>query len=66
MASPIMQVATPQSRDLATLDRRFHLAAAVAAAVITVVGFSPTFFARPDSLPALSPLVVLHGVVFTG
>jgi uncharacterized membrane protein len=61
-----MPVATPQSRDLATLDRRFHLAAAVAAAVITVVGFSPTFFTRPATLPALPWLVTVHGVVFSG
>ena len=66
MASPTMPVATPQSRDLATLDRRFHLAAAVAAAVITVVGFSPTFFTRPATLPALPWLVTVHGVVFSG
>lgn len=66
MASPTMPVATPQSRDLATLDRRFHLAAAVAAAFITVVGFSPTFFTRPATLPALPWLVTVHGVVFSG
>lgn len=66
MASPTMPVATRQARDLATRDRRFHLAAAVAAAIITVVGFGPTFFARPSTMPALPWLVVLHGVVFTG
>lgn len=66
MASPTMPVATPQSRDMATLDRRFHLAAAVAAAFITVVGFSPTFFTRPATLPALPWLVTVHGVVFSG
>lgn len=59
--------ATPSAgRNLAVLDRRFHLLAAVAAAVVTVVGFSPTFFARPVSLPALPSLVVWHGVVFSG
>lgn len=65
MAAPTMPAAT-HARDLATHDRRFHLAAAVAAALITVVGFSPTFFARPTTLPALPWLVMLHGVVFSG
>lgn len=66
MASPTLPVASRGPRDLATSDRRFHLAAAAAAAVITVVGFSPTFFARPSTLPPLPSLVVLHGVVFSG
>ena len=66
MASPTLPVASRRPRDVAASDRRFHLAAAVAAAVITVVGFSPTFFARPSTLPPLPSLVVLHGVVFTG
>lgn len=66
MASPSLPIARRPASALATRDRRFHLAAAVAAAVITVVGFSPTFFARSATLPALPFLVVLHGVVFTG
>ena len=66
MASPSLPVAARHPRELATLDRRFHLAAAMVAAAITVVGFGPTFFARPATLPALPSLVVMHGVVFTG
>lgn len=66
MASPTMPVATPHTGDLATRDPRFHLAAAVVAALITVAGFSPTFFARPTTMPALPWLVTLHGVVFSG
>lgn len=66
MASSPMPVATRQPRDLAAIDRRFHVAAAVAAAILTFVGFSPTFFARPASLPALPTLVTLHGVIFSG
>lgn len=66
MDSRTLPVASRRPRDLATSDRWFHLAAAAAAAVITVIGFSPTFFARPSTLPPLPSLVVLHGVVFTG
>lgn len=53
-------------RDRARLDRAFHVTAAVAAAIIVFVGFSPTFFLRGGEQPPLTPLVVLHGVVFSG
>lgn len=65
MASPVT-VGRPRGADLAAWDRRFHLLAAICAALITLVGFSPTFFARPASMPALPWLVVSHGVVFSG
>lgn len=53
-------------RDRARMDRAFHVTAAVAAAIIVFVGFSPTFFLRGGEPPPLTPLVVLHGVVFSG
>lgn len=53
-------------RDRARMDRVFHVSAAVVAAILVFVGFSPTFFLRGGEQPPLTPLVVLHGVVFSG
>ena len=56
-------VATVRSRS----DRLFHVGMAMAMLVTVFVGFAPSFYLRPayTSLP-LSPLVQVHGVLFTG
>jgi hypothetical protein len=49
----------------AQTDRIFYTGMALLIAVIVFAGFSPSFFMRPSSQPALSTLLTLHGVVFT-
>lgn len=51
--------------DARTQDRYFYLGMSLASAAIVFAGFAPTFFLRPAAQPALSPLLVVHGVVFT-
>ena len=53
-------------------EHTFFTGMAVAIAVTAIVGFSRTYFLRPalpepvPSLPALTPLIHLHGAPFTG
>lgn len=56
---------TMETPGSAATDRLFYTGMAVAFAVITFVGFAPTFFLRPAELAPLSALRVVHGVVFT-
>ena len=53
-------------KDPARRDRIFHLGMAVAFLLTALVGFGPTFFLKPirPSTP-LSPLLQVHGLVFT-
>jgi hypothetical protein len=47
-------------------DRRFFTGVAVAVALSVFVGFAPTYFLKVlYSTPALSPLVHVHGMLFT-
>jgi hypothetical protein len=46
-------------------DRVFFTGMAIAAAVTVFAGFAPTYYLRSHDLPPLSPLVQLHGLVFT-
>jgi hypothetical protein len=46
-------------------DRLFFTGMAVAAALTVFVGFAPTYYLRGSTLPPLSPLVQVHGLVFT-
>ena len=46
-------------------DRLFFSTMAIAAAVTVFVGFAPSYYLRPSTLPPLAPLVQLHGIVFT-
>lgn len=46
-------------------DRLFYTGMALACAAIVAVGFSPTFYMRGTALPALSSLLVAHGVAFS-
>jgi hypothetical protein len=46
-------------------DRVFYTGMALLSAAIVFVGFGPTFFQRPAGLGALSPLLSIHGIVFT-
>ena len=56
----VMQQSPPFPR-----DRIFYTGMALVAALIVLVGFSPTFYARPDTLPALPSLLVVHGIFFS-
>ena len=53
-------VATPQA------DRRFFTAMALAAAITVFAGFAPTYYLKTTfGTPPLSPLVHVHGLLFT-
>lgn len=56
--------AVMESRTVST-DRIFYTGMSLVAVAIVAVGFSPTFFLRSAALPPLSPLLTLHGVVFS-
>ena len=47
------------------LDRWYYVGVAVAALAVTFAGFAHSFYLRPASMPALAPLVVVHGTVFS-
>jgi hypothetical protein len=56
----------PPASALPASDRRFYLGMAVAVALTTLAGFGPTFYlARYYDARPLTPLVVLHGTLFT-
>jgi hypothetical protein len=61
VASVRIPIAAPVS------DRRFYSGMAVAIALTAFAGFAPTFYLRSafTALP-LSPLIALHGTLFTG
>ncbi|HEY0592743.1 MAG TPA: hypothetical protein VGF40_13315, partial [Thermoanaerobaculia bacterium] len=47
-------------------DRRFFTGMGIVIAAVIVAGFAPTYFFRPlVDQPPLSPLLHLHGIVFT-
>lgn len=46
-------------------DRWFYVAMAIAALAVTFAGFARSFYLRSALMPALAPLVVAHGVVFS-
>jgi hypothetical protein len=46
-------------------DRAFYSGMGLLAALIVAVGFGPTFYLRPATLPALSSLLVIHGMVLS-
>lgn len=46
-------------------DRLFYGGMALAIAATVFAGFSATFYSRAGTLPALSPLLIVHGIVFT-
>ncbi len=46
-------------------DRLFYGGMALTIAATVFAGFSATFYSRAGTLPPLSPLLVVHGIVFT-
>jgi len=47
-------------------DRRFFTGMGIVIAAVIVAGFAPTYFFRPlTGQPPLSPLLHLHGIVFS-
>ena len=54
------------ARDSARQGRVFHTGMAVACLLTAVIGFGPTYFFKPfHASPPLSPLLHVHGLVFT-
>lgn len=45
-------------------DRTFFTAMSLAAAVVVMAGFSPSYFLRSPTLPPLAPLYQFHGLLF--
>ena len=59
-------VSTGQRADISRSDRRFYTGMALAMALLVFAGFAPTFYLKPLlGAPPLSPLVLVHGLVFT-
>ena len=56
---------TTQVVTRAQADRIFYTSAAFAMAAIVFAGFAPTYYLRASSQPALSPLLTVHGALFT-
>jgi hypothetical protein len=59
MTMAIEQPALPRN------DRLFFAGMACTAAITVFAGFAPTYFLRSAALPPLSPLLQVHGLVFT-
>lgn len=57
--------------DRAADERRFYGRMAIAMAVIVFIGFAPSFYLRglipfPRPNPSMTPLILAHGIVFSG
>jgi len=65
VAAPVPLIVPPPTFTRSTRDRWFFSSMAVAAAVTVFCGFAPTYYLKPDNGSSLSPLVHLHGAVFT-
>jgi hypothetical protein len=50
---------------MAQRDRWFSLGFGAAALSAIAIGFGPSFYLRPGRLPALAPVVIAHGLLFT-
>ena len=71
-----LPVAAPTARAVpqAAYDRMFYSGLAIVMALITFIGFAPTFYLRSafgapvsvTGLVTITPVVLAHGVVFTG
>ncbi len=62
----ISTVATSMPMAVWRRDRLFFTGMAVAAAVVTFVGFAPSYYLKTTyGGPALAPLLHLHGALFT-
>ena len=64
MATTLTHAALPDA------ERRFYSRMAIALAVVVLAGFSSTFYLPgivvfPRPTPSYTPLMVVHGVVFT-
>ena len=60
-------VTIPRPTALAALDRRFYVGMALAIVATVFAGFGPTFYlARFYDARPLPPLIVLHGLLFSG
>jgi hypothetical protein len=62
-----METAAPAiPRTIPHQDRLFHTGIAIAMLITAIIGFGPTYFFKPfRPAPPLSPLLHVHGMVFT-
>lgn len=56
---------TAKELEAAAAARWFYAAMGLLIALTVYAGFAPTFFARPAGLEPLSPLLFVHGVIFS-
>lgn len=70
---PAAAVPAPRAANPAAYDRVFYSGVAILMAVLTLVGFTPTFYLRPmfgypaslTGLTTITPIVLAHGITFT-
>jgi hypothetical protein len=62
---PVLQTIPQPTFSRSTRDRWFFSSMGVAAALTVFWGFAPTYYLRTSDTPSLSPVLHLHGVVFT-
>jgi hypothetical protein len=58
-------IARPHAPPTQRLPRWFSVGMALAAVAVVMVGFWPSFYARPSTMPVMRPVVIAHGVMFS-
>jgi len=58
-------IARPIATRTRRLPRWFSVGMALAAVAVVMVGFWPSFYARPSTMPVMRPIVIAHAVMFS-
>lgn len=58
-------IARPHAPQTQRLPRWFSVVMALAAVAVVIVGFWPSFYARPSTMPIMRPIVIAHAVMFS-
>ena len=64
-STPIGKSSQPDGFPRGRPVRWFYVGMAFASLVTIFIGFAHSFYLRPATMPALAPIVVVHGIVFT-
>lgn len=66
-ASPgsLETIARPLAPPMQRLSRWFSVGMGLAAAAVVIVGFWPSFYARPSTMPVMRRIVIVHAVMFS-